>query len=394
MSSAAAPARKIPLKLDYIVIIAFIGLLTIGLVMVTSSSMPVGAHSYGNSFYFVIRQAIFATIGVIALLVCLTIPTDYWQNLNQKWLMIGLGLLVLVLIPGIGHVVNGSRRWIIFGPIAIQVSELVKLCAVMYVAGYLCRHHEEVQSSLQGMVKPLVALGVMGLLLLLEPDFGATVVIFVTALGMLFLAGAKLRWFYFFLILAAIAAAVLIIFSPYRMARFLGFLNPWNDQLGSGYQLSQSLISFGRGSIFGVGLGNSVQKLFYLPEAYTDFILAIIAEELGFFGVALVMALFGLLIWRGLTIGRHSHTHQHMFDAFVAYGLTFWLAMQVAVNAGVNVGLLPTKGLTLPFISYGGSSLVVDCMVIGILLRIDLQNQLRRHEHVVDRMRSRVFNLT
>ncbi len=386
--------KKPRLKLDYIVLVAFVGLLTVGLVMVASSSMAVAQYSYGNSFYFIIRQAIFAVIGVVALLVCLTIPTQFWQNLNQKWLLIGLGLLVLVLVPGIGHVVNGSRRWIIFGPIAIQVSELVKLCAVMYISGYLCRHGEEVKENLSGIVKPVFALGLMAVLLLLEPDFGATVVIFVTALGMLFMAGARLRWFYIFVILAAVAAAALVIFSPYRMARFLGFLNPWSDQLGTGYQLSQSLIAFGRGGIFGVGLGNSVQKLFYLPESYTDFVLAIIGEELGVLGVCLVLFLFGLLVWRGLNIGKAAHQQQYLFDTFVAYGLTFWLAMQVLINTGVNIGLLPTKGLTLPFISYGGSSLVVDCVVIGILLRIDLQNQLRSQENVVDRVRSHLFKLT
>lgn len=386
--------KTLSLKLDYIVLIAFVCLLTIGLVMVASSSMPVGQHSYGNSFYFIIRQAIFASIGILLLLLFLTIPTDYWQSFGQYWLFLGMGLLILVLIPGVGHVVNGSRRWIIFGPIAIQVSELVKLCAVMYVSSYLSRHGEAVQAGLWGIMKPLFALGLIGVLLLMEPDFGATVVIFVTALGMLLMGGARLKWFYLLLVLAAIGAALLIVFSPYRMARFLGFLNPWSDQLGSGYQLSQSLIGFGRGGIFGSGLGNSVQKLFYLPEAYTDFILAIVAEELGIFGVATVLFLFGLLIWRGLSIGKLAHQQNYMFDAFLAYGLTFWLAMQVMVNTGVNVGLLPTKGLTLPFISYGGSSLVVDCLVIGILLRIDLQNQLRSQQHVVDRVRSRMFNLT
>ncbi len=385
--------KKARLKLDYVIIVAFIGLLTVGLVMVASSSMAVAQYSYGNSFYFIIRQSIFAVIGLVLLLLALTIPTEYWQNLNQKWLFMGVGLLVLVLVPGIGHVVNGSRRWIIFGPIAIQVSELVKLCAVMYVSGYLCRHGNEVREDLSGLVKPMLALGVMGVLLLMEPDFGATVVIFVTALGMLFMAGARLRWFYILLIVAAVAAAALVIFSPYRMARFLGFLHPWNDQLGTGYQLSQSLIAFGRGGIFGVGLGNSVQKLFYLPEAYTDFVLAIIGEELGVLGVCLVLFLFGLLVWRGLNIAKTAHLQYYLFDTFVAYGLTFWLAMQVLINVGVNIGLLPTKGLTLPFISYGGSSLVVDCLVIGILLRIDLQNQLRSQENVVDRVRSRLFQL-
>lgn len=385
--------KAIPLKLDYILVLITGGLLIIGLVMVTSSSMVVAQHSYGNSFYFIMRQAIFAGIGIVMALLMITIPTNYWRSIGATWLITGLVLLILVLVPGIGHVVNGSRRWIIFGPIAIQVSELVKLCAVMYVAGYLCRHAEAVKTSLTGVIKPVLALGMMGILLLMQPDFGATVVMFMTALGMMFMAGARLRWFYLLITLAFLGAALLIIFSPYRMARFLGFLNPWSDQLGSGYQLSQSLIAFGRGGIFGVGLGNSVQKLFYLPEAYTDFIMAIIAEELGALGITLVLAMFGLLVWRGLMIGKKAHTQSEWFDAYCAYGLTFWLSLQVMVNAGVNMGLLPTKGLTLPFISYGGSSLVVDCMVIGILMRIDLQNQLRAYSSVIEKMAKRTIKM-
>lgn len=392
MNQQTKASRRPSVKLDYIVLVAFIGLLTVGLVMVTSSSMPVAELTYNNSFYFIMRQGTFAVIGIAAVLFCLTIPTKYWQDLGANWLIVGVILLVLVLIPGVGHVVNGSRRWIIFGPIAIQVSELVKLCAVMYVAGYLCRHGDAVKNTLSGILKPVCALGLMGVLLLMEPDFGATVVIFVTALGMLFMAGARLRWFYLLMALAITAAVALIIFSPYRMARFLGFLNPWNDALGTGYQLSQSLIAFGRGGIMGVGLGNSIQKLFYLPEAYTDFVLAVIGEELGAIGVIFVLFLFGILVWRGMNIGRTAHQQSHLFDAFTAYGLTFWLAIQVIVNMGVNIGLFPTKGLTLPFISYGGSSLVVDCMVIGILLRIDLQNQLRDQEYVIERIRSRMIN--
>lgn len=388
-----APKKAPALKLDYVLVLAFFGLLIIGLVMVTSSSMAVAQYSYDNSFYFIIRQSIFACVGIGFALMMITIPTAYWKSLGANWLVLGLILLVLVLIPGIGHVINGSRRWIIFGPVAIQVSELVKLCAVMYVSGYLCRHSLEVKSSFLGVIKPICALGLIGLLLLLEPDFGATVVIFMTALGMLFMAGARLRWFYLLMLCAFGGAALLIIFSPYRMARFLGFLNPWSDQLGTGYQLSQSLIAFGRGGIFGVGLGNSVQKLFYLPEAYTDFIMAIIAEELGVLGILLIMSLFGLLVWRGLNIGRRAHMQLEWFDAYCAYGLTFWLALQVIVNSGVNMGLLPTKGLTLPFISYGGSSLVVDCMVIGIMMRIDLQNQLRTATTVIDKMTKKTIKM-
>jgi cell division protein FtsW len=245
------------------------------------------------------------------------------------------------------------------------------------MANYLVRHGNEARQSLKGVVKPMVALASMGLLLLLEPDFGATVVLFVTALGMMFMGGVRIRWFSILIACAVLAVVLLVIFSPYRLARLTGFLHPWDNQLDTGYQLTQSLIAFGRGGIFGVGLGNSIQKLFYLPEAHTDFVFAIIAEELGLIGVLLLLGLFIVLVWRGLSIARIAHLQKEMFDAYLAYGITFWLGMQVVVNIGVNVGLLPTKGLTLPFISYGGSSLVVDCMAAALLLRVDYQNKLR-----------------
>ncbi|MDO8953787.1 MAG: putative lipid II flippase FtsW [Gammaproteobacteria bacterium] len=380
---------KSSFQLDIYLLLAVIGLLMVGLVMVTSSSMVVALHDYGNSFHFIIRQVIFAFIAVGCAIGMLSVDTDKWYKMGPIWLIGGILLLIMVLIPGIGHVVNGSRRWIDLGPIAIQVSELVKLCAVMYVASYLVRHGDVARNTFFGVIKPIGVLGIIGVLLLMEPDFGATVVVFTTALGMMFMAGVRLRWFYILIILAVGAAVMLVLFSPYRLARLTGFLHPWNNQFDTGYQLTQSLIAFGRGGWFGVGLGGSIQKLFYLPEAYTDFVLAVIAEELGFVGVLCVLGLFVVVGWRGLVIARQAHYRNQAFDAFVAYGITFWLGMQVMVNIGVNIGLLPTKGLTLPFISYGGSSLVVDCMVIGILLRIDMQNKLASMGAVLDKIPGR-----
>jgi len=380
-------------QLDIYLLLAVIGLLMVGLVMVTSSSMVVAQHDYGNSFYFIIRQLIFATIAIAAAVGMLCVDTKKWYEKGPIWLIGGILLLILVLIPGIGHVVNGSRRWIDVGPIAIQVSELVKLCAVMYVASYLVRHGDVARNTFFGVIKPICVLGLMGILLLLEPDFGATVVVFTTALGVMFMAGVRLRWFYILITLAVLAAVMLVLFSPYRLARLTGFLHPWDNQFDTGYQLTQSLIAFGRGGWFGVGLGGSIQKLFYLPEAYTDFVLAVIAEELGFIGVIFVIGLFVIVGWRGLVIARQAHSRGLDFDAYVAYGITFWLGMQVMVNIGVNIGLLPTKGLTLPFISYGGSSLVVDCMVIGILLRIDMQNKLAKMGAALDKIPGRKIRI-
>ena len=363
------------LRFDSLLLWSVFALLLIGLVMVASSSVAIATHNYHMSSYFLIKQSIFAVFGLGVALSVLAIPTRYWQAMGPLWLMIGIVLLILVLVPGIGRVVNGSRRWIHLGPIAVQVSELVKLCGVMYISGYLVRHGDLARETFLGVIKPIGLLVLMALLLLLQPDFGATVVLFVTVLGIMFMAGVRLRWFFLLIVGALSAGAMLVVFSPYRLARLTGFLHPWKNQFDTGYQLTQSLIAFGRGGWCGVGLGNSIQKLFYLPEAHTDFIFAIIAEELGFIGVMVIILLFAIVVWRGLKIARDAERVGALFDAYVAYGITFWLGLQVIVNIGVSIGLLPTKGLTLPFISYGGSSLVVDLMVIGILLRISFQNK-------------------
>ena len=274
------------------------------------------------------------------------------------------------MIPGIGKTVNGSTRWLPLGIINLQVSELVKLFLVIYVAGYLVRHGDAVRSSLLGFLKPMVTVGFAGLLLLMEPDFGATVVIMGTVLGMTFLAGVRFSQFISFVFIFVCAAMLLVVTSPYRLQRITSFANPWADPFDSGFQLTQSLIAIGTGGWFGTGLGGSVQKLFYLPESHTDFLFAVLSEELGFIGVTIVVLLYSALFLRAFKIAAQAEDSGNYFAAYMAYGIGIWLSMQAVINMGVNVGLLPTKGLTLPLMSYGGSSLIVCCMAVGLLLRI------------------------
>ncbi|MFA5960218.1 MAG: putative lipid II flippase FtsW [Tatlockia sp.] len=354
---------------------AVLGLLIVGLMMVSSSSIMISTKFYAQPFHFLIRQSCYLFAGLIAALFIMRIDSSFWEKISVPLLLVCLLMLALVLVPGIGRSVNGSRRWLSFGPIGIQVSELAKITLVFYVAGYLVRQQTSVRQSVAGFIKPMIVLGFVAVLLLKEPDFGATFVITGTVMAMLFLAEVRLFYYITLLLAVSVCLAVLALSSPYRVARLTAFLNPWADQFNSGYQLTQSLIAFGRGGFFGVGLGESVQKLFYLPEAHTDFLFAVLAEELGLFGVFLVLILYSILVVRGLTIGFTAHNQERYFAAFTAYGLTFWLGLQAAINMGVNSGLLPTKGLTLPLLSYGGASIVVNCVVIALLLRIDHENR-------------------
>lgn len=369
-----APRASLALY-DKWLIVAVTGLLIIGLMMVASSSVMVSTKFYHQPFHFLIRQACYLFVGFISAIIVMRIDSSVWEKYSVPLLLICLSLLVVVLIPGIGRVVNGSRRWVAIGPISIQVSELAKMTMVLYVAGYLVRQQKSVGDSVLGFIKPMIVLALFAVLLLLEPDFGATVVITGTVMCMLFLTGVKLRYYLGLMVMVGCSLAFLAISSPYRMARLTAFLNPWADQFNSGYQLTQSLIAFGRGGPWGVGLGEGVQKLFYLPEAHTDFLFAVLAEELGVMGVLLVLGLYSILVWRGLMIGWSAYAQDRFFAAFTAYGMTFWLGLQAGINMGVNSGLLPTKGLTLPLLSYGGASLVVNCMVIALLLRIDHENR-------------------
>lgn len=369
-------ATSIPALFDRYLLLAVFSLIAIGLIMVTSASMMVAERNYHESFYFLYRQGFFLLIGLVAILILVKIRMSYWRQLAFPLFILAIFLLILVLIPGIGRMVNGSRRWLGIGFMGLQVSEFAKLSMILYIASYLTKYAESVRTHLSGFIKPIALLAIVSLLLLLQPDFGATVVIGTTVLCMLFLGGVQLRNFLVLLVGIGAAFILLAISEPYRLKRLTSFLDPWSHAFSSGYQLTQALIAFGRGGFWGVGLGESVQKLFYLPEAHTDFLFAVLAEELGFLGVATVIGLFGLMLVRILLIGRKSQVRGQFFSAYVAYGIATWLGIQAVVNMGVNAGIFPTKGLTLPFISYGGSSLLIDCVAIGLLLRIDHETRL------------------
>lgn len=369
------PTSKSFALYDKWLMLSIMGLLIIGLMMVASSSVMVSTKYYHQPFHFLVRQLAYLLVGIVLAVVLMRVDSSFWEKISPPLLLVCLLMLVLVLIPGVGRLVNGSRRWLAFGPIGIQVSELAKLTMILYISGYLVRQKEMMKQGVLGFLKPMLILGIVAVLLLMEPDFGATVVITGTVMAMLFLTDVKLRYYVGLLVAVAACLAVLAISSPYRMARLTAFLNPWADQFNSGYQLTQSLIAFGRGGWFGTGLGDSIQKLFYLPEAHTDFIFAVLAEELGLVGIILILMLYSILVIRGLTIGFTAYVQERFFAAYAAYGLTFWVGMQAAINMGVNAGLLPTKGLTLPLLSYGGASMVVNCMVMALILRIDYENR-------------------
>lgn len=361
------------LSVDIILLLAVVFLLAIGLVMVTSASIDIADKQLGDPFYYAKRHLLYLVLGVGAAMLAHRIRLVYWEKSGAALAMFALFLLVLVLIPGFGRTVNGATRWLDLGIIGLQVAEFARLFLLIYLAGYLVRRGQEVQSSIAGFIKPLVVLGAACLLILVQPDFGSAVVLLLTALGVMFLAGVRL-W-QFTALLAGMTAfmSVLAISSPYRMQRLTTFLDPWADPFDTGFQLTQSLIAFGSGGWTGMGLGGSVQKLFYLPEAHNDFLLAILGEELGLFGVWTVLVLFALLVWRGMTIGHAAEKHGSKFGAYLAYGLTLWIAIQAMINTGVSMGLLPTKGLTLPLVSAGGSSLLVMCISVGLLMRVHLE---------------------
>lgn len=352
-------------------------LLGIGLVMVASSSIEIADRATGDPLYFFKRQFIFALMGILSAVALTKIRLTHWENSGMIILFLMVALLVVVLIPGLGRSVNGSTRWLAFGPIGLQVSEVVKLLLIVYLAGYVVRQGKQIRESFIGFVKPMLVLVVLFTLLLLEPDFGAAFVLLVTALGMLYLAGVKIWKFGILLAASGISMAFVAISSPYRVERLTAFLNPWSDPFGSGFQLTQSLIAIGSGAWSGLGLGASVQKLFYLPEAHTDFVFAVIAEELGLIGVAVVLALFALLIYRCFAIGKMVEKQGMKFGAQISYGIGIWLGLQACINIGVNMGVLPTKGLTLPLISAGGSSLLVVCMAIGLITRVYVEGNIK-----------------
>lgn len=360
---------------DRHILFAALALLLMGLVMVCSASITMAESKTGHPLFFFIRQLIYAVMGLCLAWAVLSVRLFTWQQLATQLLLVGIILLALVLIPGIGREVNGSARWLPLGPVNLQVAELIKLFAIIYMADYLQRHQGQISTAMTGILAPMVLLAIASFLLLLQPDMGSIVVILSTVVAMLFLGGARVSIFVMMISVLGGLFYLLVTLAPYRLQRLQSFMDPWADPFGSGFQLTQALIAFGRGDWLGVGLGSSMQKLFYLPEAHTDFLYSIIAEELGLIGALVVIVLFFVLIWRALSIGRAAEMAGQRFGAQVAYGIGIWLGIQACVNIGVNMGALPTKGLTLPLMSYGGSSLIIVCIAIGLLLRVDLETR-------------------
>lgn len=376
-SSGLSKSNAISLmeKIDLPLLLSAFALLGLGLIMVASSSISIAERELADPFYFFNRQLTNAVIGVMTAFIVFKIPLGFLQKTGPVLILVSMILLLFVLVPGLGREVNGSIRWLNLGFMSLQVSEFAKLATVIYLAGYLVRHNEEVRSNLSGFLRPLVLIFIISLLLILEPDFGAVAVIAMTAMAMLWLGGASFFQFIFLMLTMTAVLSLVAVSSPYRMERLTTFLNPWADPFDSGFQLTQALIAFGRGEWFGVGLGSSVQKLFYLPEAHTDFVFSVMAEELGLFSVMLVIGIFGFIVIRALMIGRRAEKNAQPFKAYLSYGLGIWLGLQAFINIGVNMGVLPTKGLTLPLMSYGGSSLIIMCSVIAILLRADFETR-------------------
>ncbi len=358
-----------------LLLLAAITLLGIGLVMIASASLDVANRQYGYASYYVVRQAIYIAVGILLAAMAYRVPMKVWEQYSAVPFFVSLVLLILVLLPGFGREVNGSMRWISLGFINIQPSELAKLAVTIYLSGYLVRRNEEVRKHFTGFVKPVSVLALMCFFLIIEPDFGSVAVMMAVALAMLFLAGARLWQFIAMLSIVCGAMFILVWVSPYRMIRITAFMDPWAAPFTSGFQLTQALIAFGRGEWFGVGLGNSIQKLFYLPEAHTDFLFSVLAEEMGLAGIVSVLLLFLVLIVSAFRMARICERAGRFFSAYMAYGLGSWIGIQAMTNIAVNMGLLPTKGLTLPLMSYGGSSLVIMCVGVGMLIRIGKELQ-------------------
>ena len=371
MSFARSGSRgSVTVHIDWVTVGLVTAILLLGLVMVTSASISIASKETGDVFFYLERQLILSMIGCAAAAFVFCLPTRLLERISTPLLITAGVLLLMVFVPGLGHSVNGSRRWIRLGFLNFQISELTRVFVLIYIASYAVRRSEELRGTFMGLAKPLGLLMVVGVLLLGEPDFGAATVLFATGFGLLFVAGARLRWAIGMLVVAGAGFAALAIATPYRMARIMAFLDPWEHYQNSGFQLAQSLIAIGRGEWFGVGLGGSVQKLFYLPEAHTDFLFAVLAEELGLAGVVLTLALFIGLVWRSFYIARLAQNAGLQFASYLAIGFGLWLGLQAFINIGVNMGALPTKGLTLPLMSYGRSSLIVTLAWLGLLLRV------------------------
>ena len=370
MGFARSSSKHGAVHLDPVTLALSLAIVLLGLVMVTSASVSIAGQESGQPFYYLERQLFLTLIGGACAALVFSIPTELLERASLPLLALAIALLLIVLVPGLGHSVNGSRRWLRLAGANFQVSELARVLVLIYIASYAVRREAELRESFVGLGKPLLLLFGVCALLLLEPDFGAATVLFATGFGLLFLAGARLRYVIAMTAIAGAGFAVLAVSSSYRMRRLTAFLDPWADPFNSGFQLTQSLIAIGRGQWFGVGLGDSVQKLFYLPEAHTDFLLAVLAEELGLVGVVLTLALFLGLVWRSFQIARLAAAAGLKFPAYLASGFGLWIGIQAFINIGVNMGVLPTKGLTLPLMSYGRSSLIVALAWVGLLLRV------------------------
>ncbi len=378
MSYIGANKSRVLPEYDAMLLWLTVMLLGFGLVMVYSASIAIAEadrHTNYQYSYFLVRHAIFLVVSIVFGLMAFQVPMRVWQQSAPYLFIMGAVLLVAVLIPGVGREVNGSQRWLSLFVINLQPSEFMKLFAVMYAADYTVRKAAHMESFLKGFLPMLIVMLVIGWLLLREPDFGAFAVIISIAMSILFLGGINLKQFVGLIGMLFVGFLLLIWSSPYRMQRVVGFMDPWADPFGKGYQLSHALIAFGRGEWFGVGLGASVEKLFYLPEAHTDFLLAVIAEELGFVGVTIVIGMFFWIVYRAFAIGRQSNILERPFSALAAQGMGVWLGVQSIINMGVNMGLLPTKGLTLPLLSFGGSGIAANCIAIAVLMRIDWENR-------------------
>lgn len=376
--SGGSRLRRVPelaANLDWPLLGVLIAIAALGLVMVASASVAIADRELDQPLFYLRRQGGYLLLAVFMALPMLRIRMIQWQRLSIALLALGVGLLTLVLVPGVGHSVNGSVRWLSLVVFNLQVSEVAKLCVFVYLAGYLVRRADAVRATLRGLLIPFGVLALVSLLLLLEPDFGAAAVLMATGLALLFIAGVPLWRFGLLLLPVAGTGAALIVTEPYRWQRLTGFLDPWADPFHSGFQLTQSLIAIGRGQWLGVGLGNSIEKLFYLPEAHTDFLFAVLAEELGFVGVSVTVGLYSFVVWRAFRIAARAMALERRFGGYVAYAVGVWLGLQAFLNIGVNMGLLPTKGMTLPLMSYGGSSLVITALALTLLLRVDHENR-------------------
>ncbi|QSX37603.1 cell division protein FtsW [Shewanella sedimentimangrovi] len=359
---------------DRSLLTAVLSLIAFGFVMVMSASMPEAQSLTGNPFHFMLRHCAYLVGCILIAALVLRIEMSRWQQLSPLLLLVVGLMLVGVLVAG--TTVNGAKRWLSVGPIRIQVAELAKFAFAVYMSGYLVRRHQEVRENAKGFYKPIAVFAVYAVLILAQPDLGTVVVLFVGTVGLLFLAGARLLDFFALILAGVMAFVALVLWEPYRMRRVTSFMDPWQDPFGSGYQLTQSLMAYGRGDWLGQGLGNSIQKLEYLPEAHTDFIFAVIGEELGFIGIVLVLSVLLFVALRAIRLGNQCLSLDKAFEGYLAYAIGIWICFQTVVNVGASIGMLPTKGLTLPFISYGGSSLWVMTAAAMLLLRIDHERRL------------------